>query len=76
MSSKHVRITITNHKGTIIDKSTTFIDDGDTLVASVPEDMTVKERSNVTEMIKKALSDPKELIVIPDSVKLSVIKKK
>ncbi|WP_257064295.1 hypothetical protein [Priestia megaterium] len=75
MAAKHVNIHITDHKGSILDKSTVFLKDEDTLVVKMPEGTSIEQSKRVHEQVKKCLSEDCGPLVISNQVELLVIKK-
>lgn len=57
-----------------IEESKIMIEEGETLIATVPENYRRDEAYSIHERIVKGLSSKSGLITIPDNVKLKVIK--
>ena len=75
MDKKHVNVHITDHKGNIVDKSTIYLKEEDTLVVQLPRETSIENVRKLHEHVKKALTENAGPLILSNDIELKVIKK-
>lgn len=72
---KQIKLEIHNHNGEVIEEDTLTISDGDKVILQVPKGTTLEHQMKLHEAFKNTLTnDDKNVISIPDDVKIKILK--